>query len=328
MRRREYLGAMAGAMVAWPLATFAQQPSMPVIGFLDSRSPDGLTDRLRGFRQGLSESGYVEGENVTIDYRWAENRFDRLPQLAADLVSRRVAVIATSGGPAPILAAKAATTTIPIVFTSGEDAVRRGLVDSVSRPGGNLTGINFLSGELVAKRLELLREIVPTAARVAVLVNPADSTVTQRTLQEVEPAARALGLQVQTVNASTSGEINAAFANFARKRTDALFVTGDPFLNARRVQLVLMAGRQGIPAIYSGREYAEAGGLISYGSDITDAYRQQGVYVGRILRGAKPADMPVVQTTKFELVVNLQTATMLGLTVPPSLIARADEVIE
>jgi putative ABC transport system substrate-binding protein len=301
---------------------------MPVVGFLDSRSPDALTDRLRGFRQGLKETGYVEGENVIIVYRWAENQFDRLPALAAELVSRPVAVIAVSGGPTAHFAAKTATTTTPIVFISAEDPVKRGLVASLARPGGNLTGINFFNLELAAKMLGLLLELVPAATRVAVLVNPANATNAESTLSGVDSAARAMGLHIQIVHASTGSEIDAAFATFARERPDALFVGGDPFLNARRVQLALLAGRHGIPAIYSGREYAEAGGLVSYGSDITDAYRQMGVYTGRVLKGAKPADMPVTQASKFELVINAQTARMLGLTVPPTLLARADEVIE
>ena len=328
MRRREFITLLGSTTIAWPLAARAQQPAMPVIGFIDSRSPDALTERLRGFRQGLKETGHVEGENVAIEYRWAENQFDRLPALAADLVRRQVAVIATSGGTTTTLAAKAATTTIPIVFTSGQDPVGQGLVASLARPGGNLTGINFFNNELAAKQLELLRELAPAATRVAVLVNPASAMNTESTLRDVESGARAMRLQIQVLNASTSREIDAAFATFARERPDALFVNGDSFLNVRRVQLALLAGRHGVPAIYSGREFAEAGGLMSYGSDITDAYRQQGVYVGRILKGAKPADMPVVQASKFELVINAQTARMLGITVPPSLLARADEVIE
>ena len=301
---------------------------MPVIGFLDSRSPDALTDRLRGFRQGLKEAGFVEGEDVAIEYRWAENQVDRSPVLAAELVRRKVAVIATSGGPAPALAAKAATTTIPIVFLAADDPVRRGLVASLARPGGNLTGVNFYNNELAAKQLELLRELVPGAARVAALVNPANATIAELTLRDVEGAARAMGVQIQVVRASTSREIDAAFATFVRERPDALFVGGDPFFNSRRLQLSLLAMRHAVPAIYSGREYPEVGGLMSYGSDITDAYRQMGVYAGRILKGAKPADLPVAQSTKFELVINHQTARILGLTVPPSLLAIADEVIE
>jgi putative tryptophan/tyrosine transport system substrate-binding protein len=328
MKRREFITLLGGAATAWPLAARAQQPAMPVIGMLDSRSPDALMDRLRGFRQGLKDTGYVEGENVAIEYRWAENQFDRLPALAAELVRRRVAVITTSGGPAVAFAAKAATTTIPIVFTVGEDPVRLGLVASLAQPGGNLTGINFLVGELSAKRLELLRALVPAATRVVVLVNPAQATNTESTLREVEAAARAMGLQIQVLNASTSREIDAVFATIVRERPDALFVGNDAFFNARRVQLALLAGRHGVPAILSDREYAEAGGLMTYGSNIVDVYRQVGVYAGRILKGTKPADLPVVQSTKFELVINAQTARMLGLTVPDKLLVAADEVIE
>jgi putative tryptophan/tyrosine transport system substrate-binding protein len=328
MKRREFISLLGGAAAAWPLTARAQQPAMPVIGFLDSRTPEGLTERLRGFRQGLKETGYVEGENVTIVYRWAENQVDRLPALAADLVHRPVDVIVSSGGPAPTFAAKSATTTIPIVFSAAEDPVKRGFVASLARPGGNLTGVNFLNLELAAKTLELLRELVPAAARVAVLVNPVSAMTTESTLRDIEPAARTLGLQIQIAHASTSREIDVAFAAFEQNRPDALFVNGDPFLNARRVQLALLAGYYRIPAIYSGREFAEAGGLMSYGSDITDAYRQQGMYVGRILKGSKPADMPIVQSTKFELVINAQTARMLHLAVSSSLLARADEVIE
>ena len=326
MRRREFIVGLGGT-AAWPLVARAQQPAMPIVGFLDSRSPEALVDRLRAFRQGLKDTGYVEGENVTIIYRWADNQLDRLPVLAAELVHRPVTVIASSGGLPPALAAKATTTTIPIAFLSADDPVRRGLVASLARPGGNLTGINFLNNELGTKQLELLRELVPTTARVALLLNPANPTGAEVT-NDVESAARALGVQIQVVHASTSREIDAAFASFVRERPDALFVISDPFFNARRVQLALLAGRHGVPAIYSGREYAEAGGLISYGSDIADAYRQLGVYAGRILKGAKPADMPVVQSTKFELVINAQTARMLDLAVSPSLLARADEVIE
>ena len=328
MRRRQFITLIGGATLMWPVAAWAQQSAMPVIGFLDSRSPDALTDRLRGFRQGLRDSGHVEGENVIIDYRWAENQFDRLPTLAVELVRRQVAVIVSSGGPAVTFAAKAATTKIPIVFNTATDPVSLGLVASLARPGGNMTGINFLNNELAAKTLGLLRELVPATARVAVLVNPAQTMNTEFTLRDVEAAARTMGLQIQIFHASTSREIDAAFATFLRERPDALFVGGDPFFNSRRLQISLQAMRHAVPAIYSGREYAEAGGLVSYGSDITDAYRQMGVYVGRILKGAKPADLPVVQSTKFELVINHQTARMLGLAVPPTLLARADEVIE
>jgi putative ABC transport system substrate-binding protein len=326
MRRREFILALGGAAVAWPLAARAQQPAMPIIGLLDSRSPDGMTDRLRAFREGLKDSGYVERENVAIEYRWAENQLDRLPELAAELVRRQVAVIAaTSTNPA--FAAKAATTTIPIVFVVGEDPVRLGLVASLARPGGNLTGINILSGELTAKRLNLLREMVPGAARIAVLVNPAN-VMTENALRDVAAAARVMGLQIQVLNASTSGEIDAAFATFVRERPDAVFVGLDVFFISRRAQLVNLASRHALPATYHLREFAEAGGLMSYGTNIVDTFRQAGVYAGRILKGAKPADLPVVQSTKFELVINAWTARMLGLAVPPTLLSTADEVIE
>jgi putative ABC transport system substrate-binding protein len=324
--RRSFIALFGGAAVAWPLATRAQQPAMPAVGFLDSRSPDTNVDRLRAFRQGLKDTGYVEGENVAIEYRWAD-QFDRLPELAAELVRRRVAVIATPATPATI-AAKAATTTIPIVFAIGYDPVASGLVASLARPGGNLTGINFLNNELAAKQLDLLRELVPAATRVAALVNPANVTNTPVTLADLEVAARARGLQIQVLNASTSREIDAAFATFLRERPDALFVSGEGLFTSRRVQIVQLATLHQVPATFANREFAEVGGLMSYGASITDAWRQCGAYVGRILKGAKPADLPVVQASKFELVINAQTARMLGLDVPPTLLARADEVIE
>ena len=327
MRRRDLITLVGGAAAAWPLAAQAQQPAMPVIGFLHSQTPDALAERLRGLRRGLKDTGYVEGESVAIDYRWAENQNDRLPALAADLVRRQVAVIAAIGPP-PALAAKAATTTIPIVFAVPDDPVRLGLVASLSRPGSNATGINFFVAELIAKRLELLRELVPAAVRVAVLVNPDDTQITPLILRDVEAAARAMGLQIQVVRASTSREINAVFASFARERPDALFLGADPFFTTRRMQLTHLASRHAIPAVYSVRDYVDAGGLISYGTDVTDAWRQVGVYAGRILKGAKPADLPVMQINKFELVINAQAATMLGLAVPSSLLATADEVIE
>jgi len=327
VKRREFLTLLGSGAAAWPLAARAQQPAVPVIGFLDPRSPGTMEDFLRAFRQGLKDTGYVEGENVTIAYRFAEGQFDRLPELAAELVRRRVSVIASSAI-ASAFAAKAATATMPIVFTVAEDPVRRGLVASLARPGDNLTGINFLTSELVAKRLELLRELVPSATRLAGLINPANATTTETMLRDLEPAARAMGLQIQVLSASTSPEINAAFATFVRERPDALFVNLDPFFSSRRVQLATLATRHAIPMTSGNRQTTEAGGLMSYGASITDAYRQMGVYTGRILKGAKPADMPVVQASKFELVINAETARMLGLTVPDKLLATADEVIE
>ena len=326
--RRELLAALGGA-AAWPLAARAQQQAaMPVIGFLDTRSQDTIGGRLNALRRGLKETGYVEGENVAIVYRLAEGRYDRLPELAAELVRRRVAVIASGGGIPTTSAAKAATATIPIVFAIPDDPVRLGLVTSLARPGGNATGINFYSSELVAKRLELLRELVPAAARVAVLVNPTSAAATENTMRDLEAAARAMGLKISAFNASTSPEIDAAFAALVRERPDALFVGGDGFFNSRRVQLANLTVRHALPAAFSQREIVEAGGLMSYGSDILDAYRHIGVYVGRILKGATPADLPVVQASKFELVINHQTARILGVDVPPTLLARADEVIE
>jgi putative ABC transport system substrate-binding protein len=328
MKRRKFITLLGVATAAWPVAARGQQATIPVVGFLDPRSPHTLVDQLRAFHQGLKDTGYVEGENVAIEYRWAEGQFDRLPALAAELVRRRVAVIATNGGPAAAFAAKAATTTIPIVFMAGEDPVRLGLVASLARPGGNLTGVNLAIGELTSKRLGLLREFVPGAARVAVLVNPANITNAETTLRDVEPAARAVGLQIQILRASTSREIEAAFATFLHERPDALFVGHDAFLTSRRVQMVHLATLYKVPASFALREIAEIGGLMSYGVNMTDALRQLGVYAGRILKDAKPADLPVLQSNKFELVINAVTARMLGLTVPPTLLARADEVIE
>ena len=325
MTRREFI-TLLGGVAAWPLSARAQQPAMPVIGFLDTRSPDTMADRMRGFRQGLRESGYIEGDNVTIAYRWAENQMDRLPELAADLVHRRVSVIAAFAT-APAFAAKAATTTIPIVFLAPGDPVRFGLVASLARPDGNLTGTNLFTGELSAKRLEILREMVPGATHVAVLVNPTNPSM-ETTVRDVEAAARATGLQVQVFNASTSREIDAAFARFGRERPDAVFVGLDTFFNSRRAQLVNLASRHALPAIFPTRDIAEIGGLMSYGANILDAFRQVGIYTVRILKGAKPAELPVVQASRFELIINNQTARMLGLTVPPTLLATADEVIE
>jgi putative ABC transport system substrate-binding protein len=328
MKRRQFISLLGGAAVAWPVAARAQQPAVPLIGFLDPRSPEGVGARLRRFREGLKDAGFIEGENVRIEYRWAENQTNRMPELAADLVRRRVAVIVASGGTGVALAAKGATTSIPILFIVSEDPVRLGLVASLARPAGNLTGTNFFNAELVAKRLEILRQLVPGAKRVAALVSPTDVTNTETTVRELQSARNAIGVEVQVLSADTSQEIDAAFEKIERERPDALFVGQSPFLNARRVQLVQLAASRMIPATYPSREFPEIGGLTSYGSDITDAYRQTGVYTGRILNGVKPADLPVVQASKFELVINAQTARMLRLAVPPSLIAIADEVIE
>jgi len=326
MRRREFITLIGGA-AGWPLAARAQQPAMPLIAYLSPTSSAIPQDRLRAFRQGLKETGYVDGESVTITYRFAEGQNDRLPALAAELVRGQIAVIVT-GGNAAAFAAKAATTTIPIVFIVDVDPVQLGLVTSLARPSGNATGINFLSGELAAKRLELMRELVPALSRIAVLVNPTDASATQSTMRDVETAARAMGVQIQVLNASTSREIHAAFETIARERPDALFLAGDPFFTSRRVQLATRAARHAIPMSSQAREITEAGGLMSYGANIAGAFRQAGIYVGSILKGAKPTDLPVVQSSVFELVINAETAQLLGLTVPPSLLSRADEVIE
>jgi putative ABC transport system substrate-binding protein len=327
MKRREFITLLSGAAVAWPLAAGAQQAAMPVVGFVSSRSLDGSARHAAAFTKGLSETGYVEGQNVVVEYHWLSGQNDRLPALMADFIRRRVAVIATAGDP-PTLAAKAATATIPIAFGFSGDPVGHGLVASLARPGGNATGINFFTSEVLTKRLGLLHELVPKAARLAVLVNPTNTPSTQFTLREVPKAARAIGLQIQILNASTSREIEAAFATIVRDRADALFVAPDGFFNARRVQLATLATRYGIPAAYPTREVVEVGGLMSYGTDLLDMYGQVGRYSGRILNGANSADLPVVQSTKFEFVINVQTARALGLEVPAMLLARADEVIE
>jgi putative ABC transport system substrate-binding protein len=300
---------------------------MPVIGFIYSASPDPVAHRLRAFRQGLKESGYVEGENIVIEYRWVENRIDRLPEMVAELIGRRVTVIVAISTVAAV-AAKAANTTIPIVFQAAEDPVRLGVVASLARPGGNATGINVFNAEVTGKRLGFLRDLVPTAKRVGVLVDPNNAAITESVLRDAESAARTMGLQILVVDATTSREIDAAFATFVREQVDALFVGPSGFFSSRRVHIASQAMRHGIPAAYSQREIPEVGGLLSYGTNLTDAWRQVGVYAGRVLKGAKPADLPVLQSTKFELVINAQTARLLGLTVPPGLLVAANEVIE
>jgi putative tryptophan/tyrosine transport system substrate-binding protein len=327
MRRREFITLLGGATVAWPVAARAQQ-AMPVIGFLSITFAGEQPQWLAAFRKGLSETDYVEGHNVSIEYRWAEDQYNRLPELAADLIHHHVSVIVTPLSAPAALAAKAATTTTPIVFSVGDDPVKLGLVASLARPDGNATGVNFFSTELSAKRLGLLRELLPKAARIGVLVNPTNVETTERAMKDINAAAGALGLQIQVLNASNGDEIDSAFTTLVSDRADALLVGPDAFFASRRVQIAILAARHMVPAIYTIREYAEAGGLISYGTDVTDSLRQQGVYVGRILKGAKPTDLPVVQSTKFELVINLRTAKALGLTVPPTLLARADGVIE
>jgi len=326
LRRREFI-TLLGAAAVWPLAARAQQPATPVIGYLDAGAPETSARLAAAFRNGLAEAGYAEGRNVAIEYRWARNEYDRLPEMAADLVRRQVGVIAAVSN-IVALAVKATTTTIPIVFIATEDPVKLGFVVSLARPGGNATGINLYTGELTAKRLELLRELVPAATRVAVLVEPGNSESTASTLRDVEAAARGTRLRIQAFNTSSSSDIDAAFAGFVRERPDALLVASSPFFTDRRIQLALLAAVHRLPAIYPWREFVEAGGLISYGANLRDTYRQLGVYTGRILKGAKPADLPVVQSTKFELVISHQTAKILNLTVPPTLLATADEVIE
>jgi ABC-type uncharacterized transport system substrate-binding protein len=326
VRRREFILLLGGAAVAWPLAARAQQAAMPVVAFVNAGSSDAPLGAA--FRKGLNEAGYVEGQNVTVEYHWLEGQFDRLPALMADLVRRRVAVIATPAGNYATQVAKAATTEIPIVFGVGEDPVKLGLVASLARPGGNLTGINFFTAELTAKRLALLHELVPKAVRIAVLVNPANITATETVLREIPDAARAMGLQIQVLKASTSSQIEAAFATLVRDRADALYIAGDVFFTSRRVQLATLAATNRIPASHPSRQAVEAGGLMAYDSDRAGMYRQVGAYTGQILKGVKPADLPVLQTTKFEFVINLQTARALGIEVPLHFQQLADEVIE
>jgi putative tryptophan/tyrosine transport system substrate-binding protein len=326
MRRRDFITLLGGA--AWPVSARAQQPAIPVVGFIQS-GPAAVSPRFAAaFRKGLNETGSVEGQNVTVEYHWSEGQPDRLAALMAELVRRHVAVVATPGSAPAALAAKAATATIPIVFSVAEDPVALGLVASLARPGGNATGVNFVVQEQVNKRLGLLHELVPKAVRVAVLVNPTNAPNTEITLREAKEAAPAIGLQIRVLNANTSSEIDAAFATFARERPDALFVAADAFFVSRRVQLANLAARDRIPAIYSNRDYVTAGGLMSYGTDLTDTYRQVGIYTGSILKGAKPADLAVVQSTKFEFVINHQTARALDIEMPPGLFGLADEVIE
>jgi putative ABC transport system substrate-binding protein len=326
MRRREFITLLSGTAAAWPLAARAQQPAMPVIAFVNGATAENDKRNGAAFRKGLSETGYVEGRNVSVEYHWMAGQYDRLPALMADLVRRNMALIATPGFTDAAIAAKAATATIPLVFGVGEDPVKLGLVESLARPGGNASGINFFAQEVAAKRLGLLHELVPKAARIALLVNPTSPSTAEPTVKEVQEAARTLGLQILVFNASTIGEIDAAFSALARMRADALVVAGDGFFNSRRVQFATLAARDRVPTGFVSREYVEAGGLMNYGTNIADMFRQTGIYTGSILKGAKPADLPVLQSTKF--LINLNTAKALGLDVPPMLLARADEVIE
>jgi putative tryptophan/tyrosine transport system substrate-binding protein len=327
MRRREFITLIGGA-ITWPVRVRAQQPALPVVALVNLRSAKASVRLANAFRKGLDEAGYVEGQNVTVEYDWLDGRFDRLSSVMADFVRRRVAVIATPGGIYAAQAAKAATTTIPIVFSVGDDPVKLGLVASLARPGGNATGYNFLLAEVGAKRLELLHGLVPQAVRFAMLVNPENVPIAARTLREVPEAARARGLQLHILNASTENEIEAAFVTLARNQIEALFVAPDPFFISQRDQFATLTARYRIPAAYSTREDVEAGGLMSYGTDNQESWRQVGIYTGQILKGAEPADLPVIQSTKFELVINLKTAKTLGLTIPAGVLSIADEVIE
>jgi putative tryptophan/tyrosine transport system substrate-binding protein len=327
MKRREFITLLGGAAVAWPLAAEAQQPAMLVVGFLSTTSAVPFAHLVSGFRRGLQEIGYVEGRNVAIEFRWAEGQYDRVPALVADLVRLQIAVIVTTGGETSAVAAKAATTTIPIVFNTGTDPVRLGLVASLARPGGNATGVNIFTTELAEKRLGLLHDLVPAASSIAVLVNPHFAPAVANA-REAEAAARAVGKGVVIFNAASESDIETAFAQMMQGRSGALVVGSDPFFNSRREQIVALAARHRIPAIYEWREFVQAGGLMSYGTSLVEAYRQQGIYAGRILKGEKPADLPVVQLSKFELVINLKTAKALGVKISDNLLSLADEVIE
>ena len=328
MRRREFITLVGGAAAAWPLAARAQQAAMPVVGFISGGSPDASAGPAAAFRKGLSETGYVEGQNVVVEYHWLEGNFERLTAVLDDVIRRRVAVIAIPDSSPVSLAAKAATTSIPIVFGVAENPVGLGLVTSLAQPGGNATGINFFSLEVVAKRLGLLHELLPKAVHIAVLLDPANAVSAEATLQGVQEIARAISLQIRVLNATTSSEIDAAFAALASERADALFVAPNTYFTSRRVQFALLAARDRIPATYANRELVEAGGLMSYGTDIMDSFHQVGIYTGKTLKGAKPTDLPVVQSTKFEFVSNLITAKALGIDVPASLLSHADEAIE
>jgi putative ABC transport system substrate-binding protein len=327
MRRRDFIKVVAGPAISWPLAARAQLPAMPVIGFIRDGSARSEARWVGGFQKGLSETGYVEGQNVTVEYHWLEGKYDRLPELLADLVRRQVAVIVTLSTLATQVAS-AATVTIPIVFMVGADPVELGLVKSFAKPGGNVTGISSVTGEVVAKRLRLLHDLLPNAVRIAVLVDPNNATITETTVQDVQKAAPTMGLQTQIINATTVNDINEIFGTFERERPDALFVIPDPFLTSRRVQLATLTARDRIPATYPLRDYVEVGGLMSYGPDFTEVFRLVGVYTGRIIKGDKPAELPVLQSNKFELVINLTTANALGLTIPSGVMAIADELIE
>jgi putative ABC transport system substrate-binding protein len=327
MRRREFVMLACSTGATWPLAAYAQQTAMPVIGFLSGGTPAGYAPYVAAFRQGVQEAGCIEGQNVAIEYRWAEGQNDRLPALASDLVGRSAAVIA-AGGVLAALTAKAATTTIPIVFEAGLDPVELGLVTSLNGPGGNITGASNFVAALVGKQIELLHETVPNSVVISVLVNPTSPNLAQSTARDAQVAGRSLGMQINILNASTKDQIDTAFASFARERPDALLIAGDALFFSRRLQLATLATRHGVPTLYNAREFPAAGGLMSYGADIVEAYRLTGVYAGKILKGAKPAELPVVQPAKFELVINLTTAKALGLTIPPTLLARATEVID